>query len=287
MHYFDPNPDDAWWPRTATLDWCEHNFAITYLIAEFWNATTNLVFVYLASTGYLSAKHWQLPKRFQLAFLLLGLIGSGSFLFHATLSYSAQLLDELPMIYCVCVLTYSIFQADVAHSRWDMWLRWALVSDAIVITLAYVWVKHPTFHQVAFGLHCVAILIRGSYRVQSLPNTYGRKQLVRLLAFSWGIQLLGFACWNFDNLACHYLRGWRQALIHQYGSILGTALAATLEMHGWWHILTGLGTYAYVVANAWMDILREDLECDWQLTWKFGLVPIVQPRSLVPHRKFD
>lgn len=44
----------------------------------------------------------------------------------------------------------------------------------------------------------------------------------------------GFFLWNMDNIFCHHLKTAR----HQ----IGLPWSVVLEAHGWWHILTGLGT---------------------------------------------
>ncbi len=40
-----------------------------------------------------------LPLRYAFLFLWMALIGVGSLMFHATLKYSMQLLDEIPMLF--------------------------------------------------------------------------------------------------------------------------------------------------------------------------------------------
>jgi dihydroceramidase len=40
-------------------------------------------------------------------------IGLGSVLFHATLKYEMQLMDEVPMIYGTAVIGYCIFQVGI------------------------------------------------------------------------------------------------------------------------------------------------------------------------------
>lgn len=40
-----------------------------------------------------------LPFRYALLFVWMAVIGFGSLLFHATLKYSMQLLDEIPMLF--------------------------------------------------------------------------------------------------------------------------------------------------------------------------------------------
>jgi hypothetical protein len=48
-------------------------------------------------------------RRFMLMHALLALVGTGSFVFHATLKWSAQVMfDEMPMLLVTCAALYSI-----------------------------------------------------------------------------------------------------------------------------------------------------------------------------------
>lgn len=57
----------------------------------------------------------------------------------------------------------------------------------------------------------------------------------------WGlfVFLCGFALWNVDNAWCGVLRGWRRRV--------GLPWGVLAEGHGWWHLLTGVGAYYYIV----------------------------------------
>ena len=53
-----------WLPHTATIDWCESNYAVTSYIAEFWNTVSNLVMILFPMYGiYWSWKHSSLQKK--------------------------------------------------------------------------------------------------------------------------------------------------------------------------------------------------------------------------------
>lgn len=93
-----------WGPVDASLDWCEPNYAITPYIAEFWNTISAIpMFTWSLVGWYLCYKSGVKEARFKVLLASLGFIGIGSVCFHGTLRFSAQLLDELPMMiasYC-------------------------------------------------------------------------------------------------------------------------------------------------------------------------------------------
>ncbi len=70
---------------TSTLDWCEENNYATVYSAEVVNTLTNLVFVYLAFKGIQSCRRHGHDTIFLVSFVGYLLVGTGSFLFHATL----------------------------------------------------------------------------------------------------------------------------------------------------------------------------------------------------------
>ena len=51
--------------------------------------------------------------RFVLAYFTLIVIGVGSTLFHMTLKYEMQLLDEIPMIYGTSVIGYCLYEVRI------------------------------------------------------------------------------------------------------------------------------------------------------------------------------
>ncbi|NBO99296.1 MAG: hypothetical protein EBU90_04105 [Proteobacteria bacterium] len=87
----------------STVDWCEANYTVTKYVAEFWNSSSGLAIV-------VSAIYWRYSSVtsdvfsgafghcFKDIFWYLLLVGVGTMLFHGTLLYKYQLLDELPML---------------------------------------------------------------------------------------------------------------------------------------------------------------------------------------------
>lgn len=120
-----------WGPPTATIDWCEYNYEVklpfsqmemphvilvicclqvSYYIAEFWNTITNLWMIIPPLYGIHSAIKQNFEKRYILCYLSLLTIGIGSWLFHMTLRYDMQLLDEIPMVFGSSILLYCIYE---------------------------------------------------------------------------------------------------------------------------------------------------------------------------------
>ena len=53
--------------------------------------------------------HFSIP-RFIVSYIFLLAIGIGSWMFHMTLQYEMQLMDELPMVYACAVFVYCLFE---------------------------------------------------------------------------------------------------------------------------------------------------------------------------------
>ena len=183
----------------------------------------------------------------------------GSFLFHATLKYPMQLVDELSMIYTTCLMCYATF--SYSRSRlFSLYLALFLLSLAIFITLYYHYLQDPAFHQVAYAILTAIVLTRSIYvmelnlrpRLKQSENEYkllhkrsmtadektvsqGEDRRDRkILGMMWvmigyGLTtfLGGFLIWHLDNVYCSKLRVWRRELGLPWGIVL--------EGHGWWY----------------------------------------------------
>ena len=83
---------------TSSIDWCEDNFKHSEYVAEYFNTISSFSMVITGLFIYNKCK---------VSSILLILVGIGSILFHAILSKSTQLLDEVPMIWLALYLVYS------------------------------------------------------------------------------------------------------------------------------------------------------------------------------------
>ncbi|XP_015682289.1 alkaline ceramidase 1-like [Protobothrops mucrosquamatus] len=90
---------------SSEVDWCEANFERSEYIAEYYNSISNVAFFILSplllwlNTDYIAYR--ALPIR---GFVILQVfIGIFSFYYHMTLSYAGQLLDELSILWTLCI----------------------------------------------------------------------------------------------------------------------------------------------------------------------------------------
>ena len=85
---------------------------------------------------------------------------------------------------------------------------------------------------------CVLCVIGMANQVRRLAPSE-RSAIVHHFWFNLMLFLLGFALWNIDNIFCDQLAALRERV--------GVVVAPLLQLHGWWHVLTGIATYQFVV----------------------------------------
>ena len=224
---------------TANIVWCEEKYAMSPWIAEFWNSTTNIPFVALAA--FCLWKGWQIriPWRFLFCYLMVMAIGVGSFIFHATLRYEAQLLDELPMMILAGQAIFSL----TANSLTPVLTRWiigVLIYGLITLgSLIYIKTNIAIVHQFIFGLFMAAICY-ASLRIhlKASPHPNGAISMGRAMLAAFFLNLAAFIVWLYDQFGCGTLRELRRALGHPW--------TALLQFHAWWHLLTALGSVWFI-----------------------------------------
>lgn len=275
-----PAPRDSgfWGTPTSTIDWCEENYVITPYIAEWSNTLTNTGFVMLAL--YLLYSSWKnkLEMRFKLVCMGFGLVGIGSWLFHMTLQYHYQLLDELPMVYATCIPAWSIFCEEIdlntaktkSPTRRKQWaVGLTIFLGANLLTLIYLIFKDPTIHQVGYAvINAIVILFAYRLTTQLVHDKRAQDNLHMAMKLGIAIFLSGYFVWQLDVHLCEL---W----IHIRRSYLRLPLGLLLELHGWWHLLTGLGVYFYIVYLEYLRIYVHGKREQYMLIWRWRVFPEV------------
>ena len=103
----------VWGPVTATVDWCEENYAVSALVAEPLNSASSLLLSAAGAWAALQARRAGAEARYAGLGLVLVLVGLGSAAFHATLRKEEQALDEIPMLWVALLAAYCILQVPL------------------------------------------------------------------------------------------------------------------------------------------------------------------------------
>ena len=126
----------------------KQDYYATIYSAEIVNTLTNLLFIYLAAKGIRNCINHGHDGIFLIAFCGYACVGVGGFMFHSTLKYLMQLVDELSMIYTTCVMCYATFSYSKA-ARFRLVFATCLILLAVSITFYYHYLQDPAFHQVS------------------------------------------------------------------------------------------------------------------------------------------
>ncbi|EPQ64208.1 Bgt-991 [Blumeria graminis f. sp. tritici] len=302
--------DGVWGPVTSTINWCEEDYYATIYSAEIVNTLTNILFIILGVKGLRNCIKYKHDNVFAVAFSGYMLVGIGSFAFHTTLKCmnstlkikflqrcdlihatdSMQLVDELSMIYTTCIMCYATFSYEKSRLYRQL--------------LGF----YPTFHQNAFAVLITIVLLRSMYIMEfevrpsmqkihsadmknkvvkgTIPSGVWRKtsdlsivnEMWLMVSLGLSIFLAGFGIWALDNVYCSTLLRWR----HEIGLPWGLLL----EGHGWWHLMTGVGSYFYLTWGVWLRYCLMRQHNKFVLYWPsvFFSLPEVLP-LLVAEKK--
>lgn len=208
---FKPLTEIGYWGiPNAEFDWCEPNHLYSPYLAEPVNCLTMIPFIMVVIVLYRKC-----PVHFKHSRLLLletMLIAIGSFLFHATLQYKMQLLDELPMY------------ALVIHASFLLWYRFTtpnmVIFSACVALFVTVssgllyWPQEDPIHQIlrgiltySFAIQFIYIFVAGSKLGLEADKRLKLSNCAcsRLFTKSFVSFIIAITGWIFDILFCDTL----------------------------------------------------------------------------------
>lgn len=236
-------PMGVWGVRTASIDWCETNYEHTPWIAEFWNTLSNISMIIPPIFGIYNAITQDIERRYIVSHLFFLLVGIGSTMFHMTLQYSMQLLDELPMIYTTCIFIYCQALVKSGPGTHNPLLLALLALYAFSFTLIYAVWSNPLIHENMYGL-LIFILLFQSCKL--LYDHYDPASM-KMFVVGTGMYAVAFLIWNIDNHYCPQLQDFRAASSPSVGALS--------QLHAWWHILAGYSTYLHILFSTHYRLL--------------------------------
>ncbi|KAJ5991864.1 hypothetical protein N7451_007588 [Penicillium sp. IBT 35674x] len=234
-------PANAFWGLPSSkANFCEEDYVVTRYVAEFINSLTNLSYIIYAVYGLrqLQQKH---NFDFSRAIPYWGLMAVGicSAAFHISLQYHTQMLDDLSMLFTTTPLVHRVLTVDA--DRRSSFVTGLFVYLALALLVAYHVTTDELVLHASFFVGSIALI--GIRTIQLLKqrtaeNSTIRRQLWGMIVFGAVIFHLGYFVWVVDGWACDWLKSSRAAI--------GLPWAWLLELHGWWHIFTGIGAYIFV-----------------------------------------
>ncbi|KFY28983.1 hypothetical protein V493_02621 [Pseudogymnoascus sp. VKM F-4281 (FW-2241)] len=236
--YRDEPYDPFWGPTSSKANFCEEDYIVTRYIAELINTLTNLTYILYAIHGIY--KNWGRKDAFLRNIPYLGImgVGFGSAIFHATNKYYTQWADDLSMLLATATVMHRVYTYD------NRPLHAVLkgLGLAVFLTLFSVWhclSDEIVGHAALFGVMVVLVGLKTrsiiSHRVE---DPVVKKEVRKLVWWGSAIFISGYVIWNIDNFTCSWLTHAKRKI--------GMPLSFLLELHGWWHIFTGIGAYIFI-----------------------------------------
>eukprot|EP00834_Sanchytrium_tribonematis_P007581 NODE_709_length_4544_cov_1.024072.p3 type:complete len:250 gc:universal NODE_709_length_4544_cov_1.024072:1289-2038(+) len=204
--------DSYWGAPNSLVNWCEPDYVHSRYIAETWNSVSNLFTVFM---GYMLYRHYtknDVELRFRITALTLTIVGCGSFLFHGTLKYSFQLLDELPMLYLTCSMTYLTLETTTEALKYPK-LPYISVVASLLFSIAHVYLQNAELFFLVFAM----LLIPSFYFSVKYRHI---EEFFTSTTSSLAFLAVGYMFWEADRHFCSKIQN--------------------LYLHAWWHVLTAL-----------------------------------------------
>jgi len=244
MYYFksdkmiahvDPSVDGFWGTPDSELNWCEADYQWSRFCAEPINTSSGAVLILVPLVGFLAHRDIvETEPRFRLSFLLLGLLGVGTVLFHATLRYKLQLADELPLFWLLLSGVYCSVTRSSKHLDTKLFFVFMLAAVGMAGVLLFT-PRSAVIHNIGRGvLACLfaGLLLYQLYSLSKIGHETDRMMEIKgrnngstgsaLLSQSIYLFVAAVICWIFDNGFCSVLR----------------RLPVYIPLHAVWHLLS-------------------------------------------------
>lgn len=229
----------------SSINWCERDYVHSTFIAEYWNTLTGICLCISSLLSFKSNVKHDVRILYYSNFLLFT-VGIGTILFHSTLIYIWQLLDEIPMMLIV-IEYYRIVTQEITLSKRRNTMNYinAYYVLPCIITSYYIHPKLQVFLFQSILSLFITFLIYTCYIINNSLSKSKEKYISRNLRpiivtthaidirnnlrcnlkyyHYTGIFLLltSLIIWNIDNHYCqHYI-----------------------ELHAIWHVMTSIGMY--------------------------------------------
>jgi len=145
----------------STIDWCESNYSLSTYVVEYWNTISGSCILLSSLVFYYNHKTFIYESKYTINFLritvLLFIVGIGTMLFHATLFYPFQLLDELSMIlltneYLILLMSLKTTQMAIPQTSYDYLNKGLFITNKSLPLIILSYFIHPRLQIVTFHI---------------------------------------------------------------------------------------------------------------------------------------
>ncbi|KAF2357916.1 Ceramidase [Trinorchestia longiramus] len=210
---------------SSPVDWCEENYTVSNNIAEFTNTLSNMPFFVIPVLCIISGA-WKSYAQYAsigayVQFACIFLVGASSAYFHASLSFLGQMLDELGILWLLC-LSYSFFTPNRYRPKFFQGAHCHIIAVGVATILTFAGFAAPQLNAYALFILAAPIIIM---KVCEL-TLYKDPVTSRMTKIALACCCLGIGVWVADRVMC--------------------SLWITLKipgLHNIWHILIAVSFY--------------------------------------------
>jgi dihydroceramidase len=242
---------------SADFDWCERNHHYSEYIAEPFNTFTSLTYCAVAIFAFTHhRKHGEV--RMLVLYSALFIIGIGSTLFHGTLQYEMQLMDELPMLYLILTASWSLFERNDLSGSTGGKVRAAIlfVISIACTVLTTCTPKDSQAHTIGRTLMVISFSVCFAYVFYAASTASGEHQEIlgknarnpmsEMFSYGFLCIMVALVSWIIDNMTCDFLYSLPvYPQLHAIGWHFGTAFGVYFMYLAVYIQRLGLRKYKY------------------------------------------
>ncbi|KAG9229964.1 ceramidase-domain-containing protein [Amylocarpus encephaloides] len=260
---YPQNPQSPFWgPPNSAANFCEEDYIITSYIAEFVNTLTNLTYIFYAYQGMRKNSNRPDALLRNLPYLGLASVGIGSGLFHSTLKNYTQWGDELSMLVATATVLHRLFTFDkslaytavygtIGTALMVAFITWHCITDELIM------------HSVVFAIMIAIVGVKTHSMIGARVTDPAVQRDVKSLSIWGGVIFIGgFGIWNIDNATCGILTTAKRTI--------GMPWSFVLELHGWWHVCTGVGAYIFIALVEYLTSEEAGQSLGSRFAWPVG-----------------
>lgn len=170
------------------------------------------------------------------------LVGIGSAIFHSTNLYYTQWADDLSMLFATATVLHRVYTFDKSPKATILW-GGALAGFLIAFSVYHCVKDEVVFHGLIFAAMIVIVGAKTRAIIaKTVTDPFVKAEVRKLVWYGTGSFALGYLFWNIDFHGCgdhHHGLTWLKRWI-------GMPLSFLFELHGWWHVFTGIGAYIFI-----------------------------------------